>query len=96
MRALILDISQGGARIEVAERLDGDDISIHFRYRDERMEFPFHILGTETRGPVIDVRGRFGELRPEQKAFLWHIIVRWRNEFDKRQEWLATRDDHAA
>jgi hypothetical protein len=97
MRALIQDISQGGARMEVAERLDGDDVKIFLRYGDERMEFNLHILGADSKGATRLVRGEWGVLDAEQKAFLWNVIVRWRNEFEKRQEWLATRlNDPAA
>ncbi|MEZ4494011.1 MAG: PilZ domain-containing protein [Dehalococcoidia bacterium] len=97
MRALIQDVSQGGARIEVAERLAGDEVTVHLRYGDERMEFVFHILGTDSKGATKVIRGEWGVMDPRQKAFLWNVIVRWRNEFEKRQEWLATRvDDPAA
>ena len=97
MRALIQDVSQGGAKMEISERLDGDDVKVFLRYGDDKMEFAFKILGTDSRGATKVIRGEWGVLDAEQKAFLWNVIVRWRNEFEKRQEWLATRvNDPAA
>lgn len=97
MRALVLDVSQGGARIEVTDRLEGDRVTILLRNGQEKMAFPFTILGSDDRGARQVVRGAFGELDGEQRAFLWRLIVRWRGEFERRQEWLATRvDDPAA
>ena len=97
MRGLVLDISQGGAKVEVAERLEGDEVTLHLRNGDKRMGFKFFILGTDNRGASAIIRGFFPENSQEQKAFLWNLLVRWRSEFEKRQEWLATRvDDPAA
>ena len=97
MRALVLDISQGGAKVEVAERLEGDDVTLHLRNGDKKMPFKFFIVGTDDRSASAVVRGFFPEMDQDQKAFLWNLLVRWRSEFEKRQEWLATRvDDPAA
>jgi hypothetical protein len=61
------------------------------------MAFNFHVLGADDRGASTVIRGFFSELDQAQRAFLWNLLVRWRSEFDKRQEWLATRiDDPAA
>ena len=97
MRGLVLDLSQGGARVEIAERLEGDEVTLHLRNGDKKMPFKFVIVGTDDHGASTVIRGAFAELDQDQKAFLWNLLVRWQAEFEKRQEWLATRvDDPAA
>lgn len=97
MRGLVIDLSQGGAKIEVAEQLECDNVTLHLRHGDDKMALPFTIVGADPRGATTVVRGFFSALDAPQRAFIWNLLVRWHNEFDKRQQWLATRiDDPAA
>ena len=90
--AVIWDLSEGGAAIEVTDMVPGRDIDVLLTAEGVAEFLPMRLIKSNPgtiRGVLL--HARFCDLSPENRGLLVRALSVWRQLHEERQAWLASR-----